>query len=182
MKVWKSAALLAAGMIVGCMAGSPPLTARPESPAGGSTVNQPLVIDRTDMRLGTSVYFSHVPNASEVSDLRLERGLAHVIVTLDAWPDDVTTIGALTSVPEESDVIVILPGYPPSNAAADTWNYIGARLRLVVLVNGPPASPVVLDQLNEMRHLERVIATMDQPNRTGFERLQRPLSFRKVMG
>jgi hypothetical protein len=32
-----------------------------------------------------------------------------------------------------------------------------------------------------MRNLERVIAEMDQPSRAGFERLQRPLSFRKVV-
>jgi hypothetical protein len=32
-----------------------------------------------------------------------------------------------------------------------------------------------------MRNLERVIAEMDEPSRAGFERLQRPLSFRKVV-
>jgi len=35
--------------------------------------------------------------------------------------------------------------------------------------------------LNEMRSLERVIAQMDTPSRQGFERLQRPLSFRKLV-
>jgi hypothetical protein len=35
--------------------------------------------------------------------------------------------------------------------------------------------------LNELRALERVIAEMDQPSRSGFERLQRPLSFRKIV-
>ena len=32
-----------------------------------------------------------------------------------------------------------------------------------------------------MRYLERVIAQMDEPSRIGFDRLQRPLSFRKVV-
>jgi hypothetical protein len=32
-----------------------------------------------------------------------------------------------------------------------------------------------------MRALDRVIAEMNEPSRYGFERLQRPLSFRKVM-
>jgi hypothetical protein len=39
----------------------------------------------------------------------------------------------------------------------------------------------VIDDLNLMRGLERVIAEMDDPQRGGFERLQRPLSFRKVI-
>jgi hypothetical protein len=145
-------------------------------------VTQPLVIDKTDLRLGTTIYFRHIPNASQVSDLRLERALAHVVLALDAWPDDVTQLSSLPSVPPETDIIVLLPGYPPSRQAGDIWNYIDARLRLVLLVDGPPASVDVLDQLNQMRHLERVVATMDQPTRTGFERLQRPLTFRKYAG
>jgi len=35
--------------------------------------------------------------------------------------------------------------------------------------------------LNGMRGLERVIAEIDDPSRAGFERLQRPLGFRRVM-
>jgi hypothetical protein len=39
----------------------------------------------------------------------------------------------------------------------------------------------VVSDLNSMRGLERVVAQMDDPSRTGFERLQRPLSFRKLV-
>ena len=51
----------------------------------------------------------------------------------------------------------------------------------MVVVPGPPPSIDAVTSLNQMRGLERVIAQMDQPSRVGFERLQRPLSFRKVM-
>ena len=83
---------------------------------------------------------------------------------------------------ESPDVIVVLPGYPPNRAAAQAWNYVGARLRIVAVVPGAPASSTIIGDLNTMRGLERVIAQMDEPSRSGFERLQRPLSFRKVMG
>lgn len=77
--------------------------------------------------------------------------------------------------------MVVLRGYPPSRGAAELWNLLGAPVRLVLLVPGPPTDPGVLMDLNVMRHLDRVIAEMDVPARTGFERLQRPLSFRKVV-
>jgi hypothetical protein len=38
-----------------------------------------------------------------------------------------------------------------------------------------------LDAFNIMRSLERVVAEMNEPSRSGFEQLQRPLSFRKVV-
>jgi len=78
-------------------------------------------------------------------------------------------------------VIVVIPGYPPNRSAAEAWNRVNARLRIVDVVPGPPISRAVLDDLNLMRGLERVIAQMDEPSRMGFEQLQRPLSFRKVM-
>jgi len=75
----------------------------------------------------------------------------------------------------------VLPGYPPSREAAEAWNYVNARLRLVVVVPGPPPNSTVANDLNAMRYLERVVAQMDEPSRSGFERLQRPLSFRRIM-
>src|SRR4051794_28259671 len=191
MNVWKSAALFGAGILVGCMSSGPPLTAQ-DAPGGGAPgalvpaspevrVRTPLLLDRSDLRIGTTLHFSHLPNAAEVNDLRQERALAHVVVTLDHWPDEVGALSPLEQVPEEADVVVLLPGYPPSRAAGELWNYIGGKIRMVVLVPGPPASTSVVDDLNNMRHLERVIAQMDTPSRSGFERLQRPLSFRKIV-
>jgi hypothetical protein len=38
-----------------------------------------------------------------------------------------------------------------------------------------------VQDLNGMRVLERVVADVDPPSRAGFERLQRPLSFRRIV-
>ncbi len=103
------------------------------------------------------------------------------MVSLPDWPADFEPLQALGTLPEECDLIVVLPGYPPSRAAAEAWNYVNARLRLVVVVAGEPPSSTVINDLNTMRYLERVIAQMDEPSRTGFDRLQRPLSFRKIV-
>jgi hypothetical protein len=185
MNAWKIAALLAAGMIVGCMASGPALKAQstqePRSAGTPARSGAPLLLDRTDLRIGTTVHFSRIPDVSAVNDLRQVRALAHVVLALDAWPTDVNAVAPLEQVPEEADVVVVLPGYPPSRAAGELWNYLGARVRLVMLVEGPPPTLTVIDDMNNMRHLERVIADMDMPARTGFERLQRPLSFRKII-
>ncbi len=182
---WKIAAVFAAGLTVGCMANGSRLGAQPgadSTPATkGSATGVPLLLDRTDMRIGTTVHFSHVPNVSEVNDLTQVRGLSHVVLSLDGWPADINAVSSLAQVPEESDVVVILPGYPPSRAAGEVWNYLRSSVRLVMLVQTQPPNQNVVDDMNNMRHLERVIAEMDQPARTGFERLQRPLSFRKIM-
>ena len=184
MNAWKIAGLLAAGMLIGCMASGPPLTAQVSGRSGASTISNgayPLLLDRTDLQIGTTVHFGHLPDAGEVNDLRQVRALAHVVLSLDAWPSDVTMVSALSGVPPEADVVVLLPGYPPSRASTELWNYIQGRLRLVLLVNGPPPNNSVVDDLNSTRRLERVIANMDDPSRSGFERLQRPLSFRKIV-
>ena len=91
------------------------------------------------------------------------------------------TLDVLNQIPAETDVIVVMPGYPPSRQAAEAWNLVQARLRIVVVVSDPPPSAAVASELNEMRGLERVVAQMDDPRRSGFERLQRPLSFRKLV-
>jgi hypothetical protein len=178
-------ALLAAGMIVGCMASGPATTAQPpgsapEPPPSGLRA-VPLVLDRGDLRIGLTVQFSRLPTPAEINDLRFREGLAHVVLALDEWPSDYEPLIVLGQLPPEADVIVLLPGYPPSRQAAEAWNLVQARLRLVLLVPGPPPSPSVAHDLNTMRGLERVIAEMEVPSRAGFERLQRPLSFRWVM-
>ena len=195
MKPWTFAMVFVAGALAGCMAAGPPIAAQspahePRSPLGSpfsdrhvglSDLGTPLILDRNDLSIGTTVQFNHLPSASEIHDAVRIPGLAHIVLSLPAWPVDVEALLALDRVPPEADVIVVLPGYPPNRAAAQAWNYVRARLRLVAVVPGPPPSTVIFEDLNTMRGLERVIAQMDEPSRSGFERLQRPLSFRKVV-
>lgn len=182
-----------AGALVGCMAAGPPLGAQsppPRSPAGSpfsdrhmgvDAIGTPLILDRTDLRIGTAVHFSRMPTASEVHDVSQYPGLSHIVLSLPYWPVDIEPLQALNLAPPEAQVVVIIPGYPPNRSAAQAWNYVTAQLRIVLVVPGPPPSLAVIGDLNTMRGLERVIAQMDEPSRSGFERLQRPLSFRKVM-
>jgi len=199
MKPWTLTLSLAAALIAGCMAGGPASTARtspppPSTSASGplgspfaerhdlpASIATPLIIDRTDMRLGTTAQFDRIPTAADLNDLLQLPALAHVVVSLAHWPSDFESLQALGNLPEGCDLIVVLPGYPPSRAAAEVWNYLGTRLRLIVVVTEPPPTATVVNDLNTMRYLERVIAQMDEPSRTGFDRLQRPLSFRKVV-
>jgi hypothetical protein len=184
-----------AGVLAGCMASSPPTpaqspTSEPHSPAGSpfsdarmgaNGLGVPLIIDRNDVSIGTTVQFSRFPTASEVNDATQLPGFARLVLSLPHWPEDLEPMRALDNLPAEVQVIVVVPGYPPNRAAAEAWNRVNARLRIVIVVPGPPASRAVLDDLNLMRGLERVIAQMDDPSRFGFELLQRPLSFRKVI-
>jgi len=184
-------------MLALCLAGHAPAaraaeTARPDStaepapegapptPAAHPTL-LPLLLDRSDLRMGLTVQFSRIPAPEEISELRLTAGLVHVVLALDAWPAGYDALTALDLLPQESDVIVLLPGYPPSREAAGAWNLVRARLRLVLLVPDAPPSLSVVQDLNAMRGLERVIAEVDPPSRAGFERLQRPLSFLRVV-
>ncbi len=196
MKPWTFATVFIAGALVGCMSAGPPIGAQssappePRSPAGSPfserrmgvvAIGTPLIIDRTDLRIGTTVQFSRIPTASEVHDVAQLPGLANIVLSLPYWPVDLEPLQALDLTPPETQVIVVLPGYPPNRMAAQVWNYVGARLRIVVVVPDAPPSLAVIGDLNTMRGLERVIAQMDEPSRSGFERLQRPLSFRKVV-
>jgi hypothetical protein len=195
MKPWTFATVFFAGALAGCMAAGPPIGAQspseaPRSPLGSPFADRrvgvddlgtPLVIDRTDLRIGTTVQFNRLPTASELHDAAQTPGLAHIVLSLSTWPAELEALQALNLTPQEADVIVVLPGYPPNRAAAQVWNYLSARLRIVAVVPGPPPSLAIIGDLNIMRGLERVIAQMDEPSRSGFERLQRPLSFRKVV-
>ena len=188
-------------LAAGC-ASSPPLTETPHvsnpPPNSSQTVQQlgspfadprsgpatmafPLLLDRTDVALGTTVQFNRVPNVSELNDLLGLGSLHAVIVTLSAWPLEYAPLDPLNLMPPEIDLIVILPGYPPTRGAAEAWNMLRVRERIIVVVNGPPASNTVIGDLNNMRGLERVICQTDNPDRRGFERLQRPLSFRTLI-
>jgi hypothetical protein len=195
MKSSTFAIVFVAGALAGCMAAGPPIGAQsppaePGAPLGSpfsdrrmgvSDLGTPLIIDRTDLSIGTTVQFNRIPHASELHDAARTIGLAHNVLVLSHWPADFDPLQVLNQMPAEADVIVVLPGYPPNRAAAQAWNYVQARLRIIAVVPGPPPELPMIGDLNTMRGLERVIAMMDEPSRSGFERLQRPLSFRKVV-
>ncbi len=190
MRFWTAVALFAGGLLAGCMAGGPATTAQPSSPAapGTRTVGPPpaigcapLLVDRTDLRMGLTVEYRRIPDVNEIADLRSERGLAHIVLALPEWPANLDAIQSLGQLPPEADGIVVLPGYPPSREAAEAWNMVSNRLRIVLVVDSPPPSRAVVDDLNSMRGLERVVAQVDPPTRAGFELLQRPLMFRRVV-
>ena len=195
MRAWKIAALFAAGVAVGCAAGSPKTTAQsteppPSGPLGSPFSDRhmsdtgfslPLIIDRTDLRIGTTVQFGRIPTAADLNDIQRFPSVTHIVVSLTAWPATFEALQSLAQLPAECDLIAVLPGYPPTREAAEAWNYVNSRLRMVLVVAGPPPNATVANDLNAMRYLERVVAQMDEPSRIGFDRIQRPLSFRKIM-
>ena len=140
----------------------------------------PQFLDTLDMGFGTSVVFPRIPSARDLADLAYYPAVQHVVLQLDAWPESWESIRPMQDypLPEGADLIVVLPGYPESRQAAEAWNYLRRPLRLVLVVDGPPADRGTILDLNAIRGLERVIADMAMPSRSGFERLQRPLSFR----
>jgi hypothetical protein len=194
MRPVKLALVFGAGILAGCMAAGPSTVAQTPAPQSSgpvgspfadrndlvSTLQTPLLLDRTDLRIGTTAQFSRVPTAGDLNDISKLPALAHVVISLPAWPADFSALQSLNQVTTDADVIVVLPEYPPSRAAVEGWNYLNSRLRIVVVVTGPPASNAIVDDLNAMRGLERVIVQMELPSRSGFERLQRPISFRRV--
>jgi len=180
--------LLLIGALAGCMTAAPMPEAGPTAPDGGHPADDmpagsagvnaaPLILDRTDLALGTTVEFHHLPSPVELSDAVDQFALRHIVVVLPGWPQLSADLSRFSALPPEADAIVILPDYPPDRTALDAWNYARGRVRLIVVVDGPPRSPAQLDDLNTLRSLERVVARMPHPSRSGFERLQRPLSF-----
>jgi hypothetical protein len=139
-----------------------------------------LLVDRGDLRLGTTVQFTRVPSGSELHDLAYQPGLARVLLVLDRWPE-YDGIQSLNQAPEGVELVAVLAGFPPTRSASEAWGHLRTAPRVVVVVNGPPATRGELDDLNQMRGLDRVIARMREPSRAGFEPLQRPLSFWKVV-
>lgn len=188
--------LLFTSLIAGCSnaphpesPGTPPLP-EDQSPLGlpisgvprdAMFGGHPLILDRTDLRFGTTVHLDRLPTRKELYDFHNYRGLAHVVITLTQWPQSYARLQELDSVPGESDLMVILPGYPPHQQAAEAWNLLSERVRIIVVVNDLPPHNAAIDDLNKMRGLERVIVHTDDPHPRGFERLQRPLSFRTVL-
>jgi len=182
MKLTRLALVFATGVAAGCMAAGPPAPAQAPPPAAGSKAlaGIPLVLDRMDLRIGTTVQFARIPAANELYELHNTTGLAHVLLTLPEWPRSFAQLEPLQQTPPEADLIVVLPGYPPTREAADAWNLLDVRSRLILVVDGPPVSSNAILDLNAMRALERVIVDTDEPTRSGLERIQRPISFRVV--
>lgn len=154
----------------------------PVEPEAAAPAPLPLLLDTNDFGFGTSVLFGRLPSIKDIGDLASLASVQHVVVALPEWPAGYEALQPLGQalLPEGADLIVVLPGYPPTHAAAEAWNYLRLPLRLVLVVDGPPGNRAGIDELNRIRGLERVIADMEYPSRTGFERLQRPLSFRVV--
>lgn len=184
-------ALLTVGALAGCMAGGAPspeadltpparissLETQGGGPDAGSSTAAPILLDRTDLALGTTVEFHHLPSPVELQDASDLFALRHVVVMLPGWPQLTADLSRFAALPGGADAIVIVPGYPPDRSALDAWNLARGPIRLVVVVDGPPLNPGQLDDLNTLRSLERVVAREANPSRSGFERLQRPLSF-----
>ena len=193
MKAWIIGGTFALGVVCGCMTAGPPAPASTDSPppasdardsgpgGGADLVGVPLLVDRTDLRLGTTIQFRRLPTASELHDATQLPILSRVVVSLPSWPAGDAPIQDLSQIPEGAELVVVITGYPPTRAATEMWRYVQVPMRMIVVVPGPPPGRDMIDDLNAMPQLERVIAQMDQPSRTGFERLQRPLSFRVVV-
>jgi hypothetical protein len=124
------------------------------------------------------VQFARIPNANELFDLHNVSGLAHVVIALPAWPKTYLELQPLEQMPPDADLIVVLGGLPESREAVEAWNQLQVRARVILLAQEPPPSANVLRDLSAMRALERVIVETDQPSHTGYEQLQRPISFR----
>lgn len=149
-------------------------------PATSAEKPAPLILDPSDLGFGTSVVYTRVPGARDLNELAYLPAVSHVVLQLPDWPAGWDEIRQLQDypLPDGADLVVLLPGWPPTHAAVEAWNYLRRPLRIVLLVDGPPADRGTVLELNTMRGLDRVIADMEHPSRSGFERLQRPLSFR----
>jgi hypothetical protein len=167
-------------------ASGPPGSASPPravSPAARLDADDPLcapLLLEADPGFGTHVVLRRLPTAADFDDLSFITGLRQVIVALPEWPSGYADIRPIQQaiLPAGTELLVLLPGWPPTREALGAWNLLTASLRVILVVDGPPADRALILELNRMRPLERVIAQMDHPSRSGFERLQRPLSFR----
>src|SRR5437867_2210502 len=126
MKPKTVALVFAAGVLAGCMTAGPPAPAQVPVPAGSSNPRMgiPLVLDRADFRLGATIQFARIPSANELYELHNTTGLAHVVLALSSWPASYAELQPLEQTPEEADLIVLLPGFPPTREAAEAWNLV----------------------------------------------------------
>jgi len=166
-------------------AAPPPAVRSPQPPREANpddALCAPLIIE-PDFGFGTHVVMRRLPDASDLEDMRFITGLHQVVLALPEWPSTYAELKPLQQVilPEGAEIVVLLPGWPPTHEALDAWNLVGGALRVIVVVDGPPADRALITEMNHVRPLERVIAQMERPSRSGFERLQRPLSFRVLL-
>ena len=174
----------AAGSVEGSVAAQAPAAAEAPHPREANPDDPlcaPLLID-SDFSFGTSVIMRRLPSAADLEDLRFVTGLRQVLLALPVWPATYAELRPIqqTILPDGAELVVLLPGWPPTREALGAWNLVGGNLRLIVVVDGPPADRALITEFNRVRALERVIVQMEHPSRSGFERLQRPLSFRVV--
>jgi hypothetical protein len=179
-------------LLLATLAGLPPAARADGAAAGADSVTAaapaavpapPLFVDPSDFGFGISMVFRRIPTPADIANLAYYDNVQHLILQLPGWPEDFAGIEPLTKVilPQGTDVIVVLPGYPASPSRVRLWNMLRVPLRIVMVVDGPPTDRGMMLELNSMHGLERVIATMERPSRSGVERLQRPLSFRVVV-
>ena len=134
--------------------GALPREANPDDP-----LCAPLLIE-ADFGFGTHVVMRRLPTGADLEDLRFISGLRQVLVALPQWPATYSELRPLQQaiLPEGAELVVLLPGWPPTREALGAWNLIGGNLRLILVVDGPPADRALISELNHVRPLERVIA------------------------
>ena len=139
----------------------------------------PLILD-ADPGFGTHVVMRRLPTQGDLEELSFISGIRQVLVALPEWPATYAALRPIQQVilPQGTELVVLVPGWPPTREALGAWDLLDANVRLIVVVSGPPADRALITELNRIRTLDRVIAQMEHPSRSGFERLQRPLSFR----
>ncbi len=162
---------------------SAPAPAKPASPPREANADDPLcapLILDADPGFGTHVVMRRLPNQADLEELSFTNGLRQVLVALPEWPATYAALRPIQQVilPQGTELVVLLPGWPPTREALGAWDLVDANLRIIVVVPGPPGDRALITEMNRMRSLERIIAQMEHPSRSGFERLQRPLSFR----
>src|SRR5262245_24276247 len=125
----KALATVALGLAAGCA----PVATPPPEPAGspgpreesgplGSpfrdeampTVDVPLVLERDNLRIGTTVQYYRIPSASELHDLTQLPGLSRVVLSFEGWPREYAPLEVLNRMPEGVETLVILKGWPPA--------------------------------------------------------------------
>ena len=143
----------------------------------------PLLVDPGDLGFGATVVFTRIPTAPELHDLQYLESVSHVVLQLPAWPAGIDALQPLAqeALPEGADLVVVLPGYPDTQAQSGAWNLLRRPVRIIMVVTAPPENREMVFRLNAIRGLERVVADLPRPSRAGFERLQRPLTFRVLM-
>jgi hypothetical protein len=159
--------------------GAPSPAPLPREAHADDALCAPLLLDN-DPGFGTNVVIRRVPNAKDLEDMTFITGLRQIVVALPEWPATYDQIRPMQQaiLPQGVEIVVLLPGWPPTREALGAWNLVGGALRLIMIVDGPPTDRSLLTEVNRVRSLDRVIAQMENPSRSGFERLQRPLSFR----